>query len=326
MRRSSVSVGALSAARPRVARSVRERGPAAPAEVRAAGRLRPAVRTQPRQRLAAGHAERSPLRVRGLAGGAGDLDAHRPAPASARTAASEAARSPSFASIIDRRASSPRTVCGLSMHASIPERRAHRPVAMLVCDAARPAAFPRWRGSGGSSSRPGAVTRSSARSSALLDPAWGSTRLAARRDTGWVMSGELTAAGPLDGTRQLHRLLNSRDLNAVTDLFAPGSIWDASRWGLGSHEAPASLRRFLQDWIGSFDVYELALEEIQDLGNGIVFAVFFHAADLQGGGGSLRVRSWAVLDWRAGHLVGLTSYRDVDEARAAGERLAHERW
>lgn len=139
------------------------------------------------------------------------------------------------------------------------------------------------------------------------------------------MSEDLTAPGALDGTRQLHRLLNSRDLDAVTDLFEPGSIWDASRWGLGSHEAPTSLRRFLQDWIGSFDVYELALEEVQDLGNGIVFAVFFHAADLQGGGGSLRVRSSAVLDWRAGQLVGLTSYRDMEEARAAAELLARER-
>jgi hypothetical protein len=139
------------------------------------------------------------------------------------------------------------------------------------------------------------------------------------------MSEQSMTPSPVDRTHQLHRVLNSRDLDAVTDLFAPGSIWDASRWGLGSHEAPAALRRFLQDWIGSFDVYELTLEEIQDLGNGIVFAVFFHAADLRGGGGALRVRSSAVLDWGAGQLVGLTSYRDIDEARAAAERLAEER-
>ena len=139
------------------------------------------------------------------------------------------------------------------------------------------------------------------------------------------MSEESPTPYPVDRTHELHRLLNSRDLDAVTDLFAPGSIWDASRWGLGSHEAPTSLRRFLQDWIGSFDVYELTLEEVQDLGNGIVFAVFFHAADLQGGGGSLRVRSSAVLDWEAGQLVGLTSYRDMNKARATARRLAQER-
>jgi len=139
------------------------------------------------------------------------------------------------------------------------------------------------------------------------------------------MSEESTAPDPVDSTRQLHRLLNRRDLDAVTELFAPGSVWDASRWGLGSHQAPTSLRRFLQDWIGSFDVYELTLEKIQDLGNNVVFAVFFHAADLHGGGGSLRVRSSAVLDWGGGQLVGLTSYRDMDEARAAARRLAQER-
>jgi len=149
--------------------------------------------------------------------------------------------------------------------------------------------------------------------------------LGSRRDTGRAMSEESTPPDSVEGTHQLHRFLNSRDLDAVTELFAPGSIWDASRWGLGSHEAPSSLRQFLRDWIGSFDVYELTLEEIQDVGNGIVFAVFFHAADLQGGGGSLRVRSSAVLDWEAGQLVGLTSYRDVDKARAAAERLAEER-
>jgi SnoaL-like domain len=129
----------------------------------------------------------------------------------------------------------------------------------------------------------------------------------------------------VESTHRLHRLLNSRDLDAVTDLFVPGSVWDASRWGLGSHEAPNSLRQFLEDWIGSFDAYELTVQEIQDLGNGIVFAVFLHAADLRGGGGSLRVRSSAVLDWEAGQLVALTSYREMDEARAGAERLAEER-
>ena len=128
----------------------------------------------------------------------------------------------------------------------------------------------------------------------------------------------------VDSTHQLRRLLNSRDLDAVADLFAVGSVWDASRWGLGSHEAPDSLRRFLQDWIGSFDVYELTIQEIQDLGNGIVFAVFLHAADLQGSRGALRVQSSAVLEWRAGQLVGLTSYPDRDEARAVAERLAEK--
>jgi hypothetical protein len=139
------------------------------------------------------------------------------------------------------------------------------------------------------------------------------------------MSEESMTRDLVESTLQLHRLLNSRDLDAVTDLFAPGSIWDASRWGLGSHEAPDSLRRFLQDWIGSFDVYELTVQEIKDLGNGIVFAVFFHGADPRGGGSALAVRSSAVLDWGAGQLVGLTSYRDMHEARAAAERLAQER-
>ena len=139
------------------------------------------------------------------------------------------------------------------------------------------------------------------------------------------MSEEAATPDPVGRTRHLHRLLNSRDLDAVTDLFAPGSVWDASRWGLGSHTAPDSLRQFLRDWIGSFDVYELSVQEVQDLGNGIVFAVFFHAGDLDGGGGSLRVRSAAVLDWSAGRLAGLTSYRDMDEALVAGGRLAAKR-
>ena len=138
------------------------------------------------------------------------------------------------------------------------------------------------------------------------------------------MSEGLTTAA-LEGTHRLHRLLNSRDLDAVSDLFAPGSAWDASRWGLGFHEAPVALRRFLQDWIGSFDRYELTVQEASDLGNGVVFAVFLHVATYpQGGGDALRVRSSTVLRWRGEHLVSLTSYMNLDEARAAAEQLARE--
>jgi ketosteroid isomerase-like protein len=129
----------------------------------------------------------------------------------------------------------------------------------------------------------------------------------------------------VESTQHLHRLLNDGDLDAVTALFAPGSIWDASRWGLGSHEAPRALRVFLGDWIGSFDVYGLTVQEIRDLGSGVVFVVFVHEAGPEGHGNALRVRSSAVLGWRARQLVALTSYPDMDEARAAAERLAKER-
>jgi hypothetical protein len=61
---------------------------------------------------------------------------------------------------------------------------------------------------------------------------------------------------------------------------------------------------------------------MRDLGNGVVFAVATQHARPSGARRHLRLGSAPVFGWAGGVAVRVTQYRDIDEARAAAERLA----
>jgi ketosteroid isomerase-like protein len=69
----------------------------------------------------------------------------------------------------------------------------------------------------------------------------------------------------------------------------------------------------------------LKIETILDLGNGVVFSVNDQHARLAGSSGAIRLRDAWVCDFREGLVARLTVYPDIDEARAAAERLAESR-
>jgi ketosteroid isomerase-like protein len=67
------------------------------------------------------------------------------------------------------------------------------------------------------------------------------------------------------------------------------------------------------------------IEEILDLGQGRVFVVHWEDGRPIGTGGRVQARRGNVFAWAEGKIVQITSYTDIDEARAAAERLAAER-
>jgi hypothetical protein len=136
------------------------------------------------------------------------------------------------------------------------------------------------------------------------------------------MSEESTTPGRAELTRRLFETANVGDFNAMMRFFGSESIWDVEPWGLGTHAGPAAIRRFLEGWMGSFDKYHVVVEEMLDLGNGVVFAVatqYAHSAHVRG---ELRLRYAPVFVWADSVVVRVTHYRDIDEGRAAAKRLA----
>ncbi len=115
------------------------------------------------------------------------------------------------------------------------------------------------------------------------------------------------------------------DVDAMTSFFAPDAIWDSTPMGLEVYEGRAAIRRFFEDWWGSYEESEVEAEEIVDLGSGITFAVLIFNARPVGSGGVVRFRYAAVTAWVEGAVARDTNYTDIDEARAAAERLAAER-
>jgi ketosteroid isomerase-like protein len=118
---------------------------------------------------------------------------------------------------------------------------------------------------------------------------------------------------------------NRRDLDAALSIYAPNAVFDFSHRGLPSFEGLAAMRGFLEDWLAAYEEYEFVLEEIVDLGNGVVFAVVHQNARLAGGAGHVRQQEGWVWVWAEGEATRLTTYGDIDEARAAAERVAKSR-
>ncbi len=125
--------------------------------------------------------------------------------------------------------------------------------------------------------------------------------------------------------RATYAALNARDFEAVLERFGPDSVWDVSCWGLGSHEGLGPIGHFLEDWFGSLEGYEVRIEELHELGKGVIWLVVLQIARPVGSRSLLRVQSAPVFIWEAGRIERLTLYRDSQEARAAAERLAEER-
>ena len=126
-------------------------------------------------------------------------------------------------------------------------------------------------------------------------------------------------------TRRRVDAAGSGDVDAMTSFFTSDGVWDSSPMGLEVYEGRQAIRRFFADWWGVYDMSGAEAEEILDLGNGVTFAVLTLKGHLVGSGGDVRLRYAAVTVWVEGAVARDTNYTDIDEARAAAERLAEER-
>jgi hypothetical protein len=106
--------------------------------------------------------------------------------------------------------------------------------------------------------------------------------------------------------------------------FTPNGVWDMTPLGMGVFEGHEAIRAFVADWIGAYEDYTVKAEEVCDLG-GVTFAVLVQRGRPSGGSGFVSLRYVSVSTWRNWLVERSTQYTDVDDARAAAERLAQER-
>ena len=139
------------------------------------------------------------------------------------------------------------------------------------------------------------------------------------------MPEEATTLDPVELTRLAFEAVNQRDLDAVMSFFAPNGVLDGRAAG-GLYEGRAAIRGFLDDWFGSFAELRMEVEELVVLDDGVVLAVVNQEGRPVGVDGQVRQREGWAICWSAdGLLVRLTTHTDIDEARAAAERLAESR-
>ena len=139
------------------------------------------------------------------------------------------------------------------------------------------------------------------------------------------MSAQSTTPDPVALTRLAFEAVNRRDIDAVTGFFAPDAVLDGRAAG-GLYEGRAAVRGFLDDWFGSFAELHMEVEQFVVLDDGVVLAVVNQEGRPLGVDRQVHQREGWVICWSAdGLLVRLTTHADIDEARAAAERLADER-
>ena len=139
------------------------------------------------------------------------------------------------------------------------------------------------------------------------------------------MSGESTTPDLVELMRRISEAANRRDLDSIMRFYAPDPVLDTSSTGFGTFEGRAAIRQALEDWWAAYEEYEYELVEFGDLGHGVTFGIVREQARLSGSTASVERRVATVVAWEDGliHLQAL--YLDIDEARAAAERLAAER-
>jgi ketosteroid isomerase-like protein len=138
------------------------------------------------------------------------------------------------------------------------------------------------------------------------------------------MSREPTTPDLIELTRAYLEAANRRDLDAMMSFYAPDSTWESPPLGT-SFQGAAAIRGFHEHWIGAYEELEFELDEILDIGHGVVFAVVCQNARPVGSTGRVQTRMAVISELVDGKIVRVTVYYDIDEARAAAERLAEER-
>jgi uncharacterized protein (TIGR02246 family) len=118
---------------------------------------------------------------------------------------------------------------------------------------------------------------------------------------------------------------NRRDLDGVMALLAPDAAWDALGVGYEQLRGHSAIRAFIEEWLRPYETFRLEPEELRDLGNGVALVVLDSKGRLVGSSGDVRLRFGFAGTYECGRILSITGYTDVEEARAAAERLAEER-
>src|SRR3977135_2101194 len=136
------------------------------------------------------------------------------------------------------------------------------------------------------------------------------------------MPEESTTPDPVERVRRQAEAANRRDLDATMSSFAPDAVFHGRVVG-DHYEGRAAIRSFLEDWFGTYEELEFGLEEVRHLGKGVVFAIVTQNGRPVGSAGHVRQREGWFYVWVGGLIARLTTY-ELDEGRAAAERLAQE--
>jgi hypothetical protein len=87
------------------------------------------------------------------------------------------------------------------------------------------------------------------------------------------MSEQPTTPDLEEMTRQAIESVATRDWGVAMSFYGPDSVWDMSELGLGTYHGVAAIRGVFQDWLGAYEKFEMAVEEVVALNDRLTLAV-----------------------------------------------------
>ena len=138
------------------------------------------------------------------------------------------------------------------------------------------------------------------------------------------MTEESTTPDRIGLARLANEAVNRRDWDAVESFYSPDAV-DVGVEALGTFEGATAIRGYYEDAASSLDDFHVETQEIIDFGNGVTFAVVLVTGHPVGSSAEVRIRYGSVASWTEAVIERLTAFMDIDEGRAAAERLAKER-
>jgi ketosteroid isomerase-like protein len=139
------------------------------------------------------------------------------------------------------------------------------------------------------------------------------------------MSEDSATPSPVELVRSLFVAAQRRDFDAITGVLRHDAVFESVALGLRL-EGDAAIRGFLEEWIGAYDEFDFEINELVELAPGIVFAASRSEARLPGSAAVIRQTTASVFVFVHALIGRAMGYLDVDEGRAAAERLGEERW
>jgi ketosteroid isomerase-like protein len=138
------------------------------------------------------------------------------------------------------------------------------------------------------------------------------------------MPEESTTPDLLELGRRVFDAGRRADLDGLMGFYRSDIVLEASTVGL-TFEGLTEIRRFYVDFFGLWEDLVSELEELLDLGNGVTFSVISNRGRPVGSSAEAQQRVAWVAMWEESKIARVDIYIDVDEGRAAAERLAQER-
>ena len=117
----------------------------------------------------------------------------------------------------------------------------------------------------------------------------------------------------------------ARDSVHVQVLRRSYELANRREYDFGAFEGRDAIRAFIEDWHAPFERLAMRFEEALDLASGVSFAVVVLTGRYPGSSAEVHLRYASVTTFADGLITGTRNYTDIDEARAAAERLAQER-